>query len=247
MASCAILFACLISLSRPVAGQVPPGHLPGVPPHMQMAWQKTLFVLFEELEYAPRTETRPVSAQVNAWYGGAYRRAWVRARAEQATRGREGIGEVELLYGRLVDPFWDAVVGLRVQGDWGEGGPTRTELAAGFIGLAPYRFEFQPTLFVSERGEVSARLETSYPLLLTQRLIAEPSLELNAAWQAVPRFGIERGINNFELALRVRYEFRREFGPYVGWVKSRNQTATSPAGASRAAQTNLVVGLRLWR
>lgn len=231
-----------------LSGQRVSAQMPGMPemPHPKdMRWSNTLFVLFDQLEYSPAAPGRPVDVELRSWYGGAYRRAWLRAQGEIATTERDADGEIEVLYGRLVDPFWDAVIGVHVDQHWGGDIPTRTLLAVGFVGLAPYRLEFEPTLYVSQRGEVSGRLEAGFPLLLTQRLIAEPEFELNASLQAVPKYELRRGINNYELGLRVRYEFIREIAPYAGFSRSRR---FGVGGArSESPQWRFVTGLRLWR
>lgn len=224
--------------------------MPGMPEAKEMMrWGNTLFVLFDQLEYSPAAEARPVSVDALAWYGGAISRMWVRVQGEQATVRRDGEAEVQLQYGRLVSPFWDAVIGARVEQGWGEEDAGRVQLAVGLIGLAPYRFELEPTLFVSHRGEISARLEAAFPLLLTQRLIAEPEIELNAALQAVPRYQIERGLNDYELGLRFRYEFRREIAPYVGVERIRRSGSgrRDSENGRAVAENRFVMGVRLWR
>ena len=219
--------------------------MPGMPEQKEMmAWGRTLFVLADQLEYSPGGRARPIDIEMRAWYGGVYRRVWLRGQGEFATTGRDADGEVEILYGRLVDPFWDAVIGVHVDQHWEGTIPTRTLLAVGFVGLAPYRLELEPTLYVSQRGEVSGRLEIGFPLLLTQRLIIEPEMELNAYLQAVPRYRARRGLNDYETGVRIRYEFRREFAPYIGWSRSRRIGVGSER--SEAAQTRFVSGLRLW-
>lgn len=241
-----------IALLMLVAAASARAQMPGMPHvgggDMGMSWGRAFFVLFDQLEYAPGSEQRTVNLDARSWYGGAYRRIWLRAQGEAATTTREGEAEADLLFGKLVDPFWDAVIGLHVDQRWGDRTDRRVQLAVGFVGLAPYRFELEPTLYVSQHGDLSARLEAGFPLLLTQRLIAEPELELNAALQAVPDFGIRRGLNDYEYGLRIRYEFRRELGPYLGWSYSR-RTAVSPTGATVAVpvESQLVVGVRLWR
>lgn len=213
-----------------------------------MRWSNTLFVLFDQFEYGPASPERPMNLDAKAWYGGAYRRIWTRAQSEFATTERQGEVEAQLLYGRLVAPFWDAVVGVRVDQHWGDEHRRRVQLAVGFVGLAPYRFELEPTLFVSQQGEISGRFEAAYPLLLTQRLIAEPEFEINAALQPVARYDLRRGINDYEFGIRLRYEFRREFAPYVGWSRSRRiggSTDVAPGGP--LSESRFVAGLRLWR
>ena len=225
--------------------------MPDMPEHAEMmSWGRTLFVLFDQLEYSPAGRGRPLNVEARAWYGGAYNRIWLRAQSEQATTSREGEAEVELLYGKLVDPFWDAVIGVRVDRHWGDEDPGRVLFGIGFLGLSPYRFELEPTLFVSPRGEISARLEAGYQVLITQRLVAEPEFEVNAAIQRVPRVGVARGINDFETGVRVRYEFRREFAPYVGWSMSRRvggSTNIAREHGEPVAENRFVAGFRLWR
>lgn len=211
-----------------------------------MSWAPTLFVLFDELEYAPNANGRPVELDLVSWYGGAAKRLWILSKAEQSTRvergarEREGRFEGQILYGRLIDPFWDAVVGVRLDKTRGERSRGRAQLALGIMGLAPYRFEFNSSLFVSAKGKLSARVESSYPLLLTQRLIAEPQFELNVSAQNAEEFGVSRGIYAYDTGVRVRYEFRREFAPYIGWSLVREDR-------SPKAENRLVLGLRAWR
>ncbi len=174
----------------------------------------------------------------------------MRAEAEQSSTEANGEGEVQVLYGRQVAAFWDAVAGVRVDRRWGDGTATRALLAAGLQGLAPYWFEVAPTLFVSQHGHLSARLEASYELLLTQRLIVEPELELNAAVQEVPEFGVGTGLNDIELGIRLRYEVRREFAPYVGfsWTRRVGKSADlARATGEDAGSGTFVAGLRVWR
>lgn len=245
----ALLLAMSLALAPSSSAQVP-----GMPEDMgnmkDMRWGKTLYVLLDQLEYAPGNAQRPVNLNGRMWYGGAYERLWVRAEGEQTTAlgDNVGEGEAQVLYGRLIDPFWDAVIGVRVDRSWGAESDGRMHLAVGLLGLAPYRFELEPTIFVSTEGDVSARLEAEFPVLITQRLIAEPGFEVSAALQGVPRFGVRSGLNDYELGLRVRYEIIREIAPYVGWSRTRRFGGSSGTAGEDASSVNqLVVGLRLWR
>ncbi len=236
--------------SRLIAQQ-PTGSHGNLGAHLEeMTWQPTLFVLFDQLEYAPAGRGDPFNIEMRSWYGGARQRLWVLAESEFASRVEEGEAELRVAYGRLVDPFWDATVGLRVDQHWGDVHPSRVQLALGLQGLAPYRLELSPTLFVSPRGELSGRLEGSFQLQFTQRLIAEPEFEVNAALQAVPKYALRSGLNDFEYGARLRYEFRRELAPYVGWSRSRRISGSTNVGrpyGDPVAESRLVFGLRLWR
>ena len=245
----ALLVASSLALTPSANAQ-----MPGMPAPegnlKEMRWNNTLYVLLDELEYAPGGAQRPVKLDGRMWYGGAYQRVWLRAEGEQTTalRNNVGEGEAQILYGRLVDPFWDAVVGVRVDREWGGESDGRMHLAVGLIGLVPYRLELEPTIFVSQAGDVSARLEGEFPVLITQRLVAEPVFEVNAALQSVPRFGVRSGVNDYELGLRVRYEFQREVAPYVGWTRTRRfGDGGSEEGGGVASDNQLVIGIRLWR
>lgn len=215
-----------------------------------MDWGRASFVLFDELEYIPGEAGRPISFEALGWYGGAYNRLWFRTEGEQNTRGGDRSGELELLFGRLISPYWDAVVGTRFDRRWDERSDGRMLFAVGILGEAPLRFEFAPTLYVSTDGDVSARLDAAYQFLLTQRIILEPSLDINAAARAVPEFGVGSGLNEVVLAARLRYEVRRKFGPYVGfhWKRSVGSTATLERARGRdPGRMELIFGLRLWR
>lgn len=224
----------------------PPAHQLEVP-HME--WGTTSFILVDQLELLPGAESTPLALDAIGWWGGAYNRLWFRAEADQLTGASSGEGEGQLLYGRTISPFWDALVGVRVDGRWGEEGGTRAHLAVGLEGLAPYWFELAPTLFISQNGDVSARLEAEYEFLFTQRLVLSPELEVNAALQEASEWGVGSGLNDYELGLRLRYEIKREFAPYVGyqWFRRVGGTADLARTAGEDVSSgSWVAGLRVW-
>jgi copper resistance protein B len=119
----------------------------------------------------------------------------------------------------------------------------------GTQGLLPYWFNVQAALFVSTRGEVLGRLEGSYDLRLTQRLVLQPRAELNLAAQDTRQTRTGSGLSDAELGLRLRYEVRREFAPYVGvsYERMYGNTATFARRAGDdAGGANLVVGIQAW-
>lgn len=217
-----------------------------------MGWGRGSLLLFDELEVAAGRDGRPVGLNAVGWIGGAYNRLWARSEGEYATSRGDGEGDVEVFYGHLVHPYWDALIGARVDARWGNGTHrSRQLLAVGLQGLAPLRFEFEPTVYLSTKGDVSARLETSYQFLFTQRVVAEPELKLNVAGQSVPEFNIGSGLTDIELGTRIRYEIRREVAPYIGlsWSRAAGSTAglIRRAGGSPNGGLAAVVGARLWK
>lgn len=220
------------------------------------------FLLADVLEVQPSGPETPFNFEGLGWIGGDYRRLFLRVRAEQPI-GIGGGGDLraDVLYGRLITPFWSAVAGVRLD-TRARGGRdvvgvapsdarvTRGLLAVGLIGIAPFWFEMEPTLYVSQRGDVSADFETSFDVLVTQRLIVQPRLEFNAALQKVPEFGVGSGLNDVELGARLRYEIRRKFAPYVGvaWHRRTGGTAAMARAAGESiGGTDFAVGVRLWR
>ncbi len=133
---------------------------------------------------------------------------------------------------------------------YGEGEEhVRVQAVIGLQGLAPYWFELEPSVFVSQDGDVSARLTATYDMFVTQRLIAEPRIEANAALQDVPDFGVGSGLNDLELGFRLRYELRREYAPYLGvnWVRRFAGAADLARQAGEAvSDVSLVGGIRAW-
>ena len=227
------------------------------------------FILAERLEIQPNAAERPVNLEVLSWIGGDYRRVFLRAQGEQPTLAAGG-GELkgDALFGRLIAPFWSAVVGARVDTRPLIARASRTEVAGlpspvaplgrltrgmvavGLIGIAPGWFELEPTLLISNTGDVSLEVESSFDLLLTQRLIVQPRVELNAAVQAVPEIGVGSGLTDVEFGARMRYEIRRKFAPYIGlsWLRRTGVTAAMAhdAGEPKSVGT-MTAGLRIWR
>ena len=217
------------------------------PAHAQtMDDQFRTFVLFHKLEYVPEPAERPVAMEATSWMGGDVNRLWLRGEGETSTIRREGEVEAEALYGRLISPFFDAVGGVRVDRRWGEDPATRGFLAVGLQGLAPYQFEMEPTLYVSQAGDVSAQFAASYHVLFTQRLKLESELETKVALQEVPEWGVGNGVNDLGLGFRLRYEFHRKFAPYVGydhhWMFGETADFAGQTGSGA-----FVFGVRIWR
>ena len=182
----------------------------------------------------------------DGWFGGDIDRFVVKSEGEGDFGGRVDSAEVQALYSRAVDPYWNLQAGLRQ--DFGAAA-RRTYATIGIEGLAPYWFDVSASLFVSDKGDVLARGEAWYDQRITQRLVVQPRIELNFAAQDVrasrPAGRVAAGVSDAELGVRLRYEIAREFAPYVGlsWQKTYSP-ATRDARSSGGFA--LALGLRGW-
>lgn len=211
---------------------------PGWPkPVMDTAWYH--MVLFEQLEFRPMSGA--IAWDMVGWYGGDYNRLWIKSEGDWLPRGPGGgEAEVQALYGRLFSPFFDWQVGLRYDAGWGAGaGPGTLHGVIGVQGLAPYLFEVEPALFLSQYGDLSARFTASRALLLTQRTFLEGRFEGEMAFGRLGALAVRPG--ELELGLRLIHQLRREFAPYAGVTWSRRfDDAAAPQGLDAA------LGVQAW-
>lgn len=206
------------------------------------AWK----VMLSTAEVRPTSGDDAYAWEGEAWYGGDIHRLVVKSEGEGVFGGDLHEAELQGLYSRAIGPYFDLQAGVRH--DF-KPGPSRTYATIGFEGLAPYWFELEGAAFLSEKGDLSARLEGSYDLRLTQKLILEPRAEVNLSAQDVRELGLGSGVTDAELGLRLRYEIAREFAPYVGVVHTRKFGDTADlarASGEDARETSLVVGIRAW-
>lgn len=243
--------------SKGTSGKPAPDHVPPPPPaHVMgdMAYDEMVDVMgmddrsrfglfaLDRLEYV---EGGAVAWSVQAAYGGDQDRFVLRSEGGLED-GDIAHADVELLWGHAIAPFWDSRIGLRR--DLGRG-PDRTWAAFGVQGLAPYWFELSATAYLGEQGRTALRVEADYEWLLTQRLVLQPRVEINAYGKDDPAVGIGSGLADASLGLRLRYEIRREFAPYVGIERSRlfGDTADyARAHGEAASSSQWVAGVRIW-
>lgn len=180
------------------------------------------------------------------WFGGDINRLTVKTEGEGVFRQGVESAEVQALYSRAAGPYFNLQAGVRH--DF-QPSPTRTYATVGFEGLAPYWFEVEGALFLSNKGEALGRLEGYYDQRITQRLILQPRVELNLAAQDVPENRLGAGLTNAELGLRLRYEFSRQFAPYIGvsYDSKTGRTADfARIDGEDPTTTSLVAGVRFW-
>ncbi|WP_421738906.1 copper resistance protein B [Caulobacter sp.] len=192
-------------------------------------------VLFDQAEWRSGKGSDAAAFEGEAWFGDDSAKGVVKARGEHVDGAGWDTAELQGLYARPIGPYFDLQAGVRA--DLEPKG--RTYAALGVEGVAPYWIETKATAFLSDRGDLSARVEASHDLRLTGRLILQSKVETNLA---------EAG-SDAELGLRLRYEIRRELAPYVGVLRHRtfgDDADRVRAAGERAGETRLVLGIRAW-
>lgn len=180
-----------------------------------------------------------------AWYGKDYDRLVVRAEGE-IDQGQFKSARNEALWGHALTAFWDTQLGIRY--DSGQG-TDRAWGAVGIQGYAPYWIYIEATGYVGEEGRTAFRLETEYDVLITQKLILQPRVEANFYSDSDPSRLISSGLSNIEAGLRLRYEFKREFAPYIGieWASTFGSAADIiRSKGNKAEETRFVAGVHFW-
>ena len=201
-------------------------------------------LLIDQLEYAHDNHGNDAAfLDGEAWYGEDFDKLWLKAEGE-AARGRLEDLRTEALWDHAIGAYWDTQLGLRQ--DFGEG-PRRTWAAFGVQGLAPLWLDTEAELYLGQDGRTAARVRLEYEVLISQRLVLQPKLEVNLYGKDDPQRGIGSGLSDSELGVRLRYEIEREFGPYIGvvWRERYGHTATLGRARSQpAGELQLAAGLR---
>jgi copper resistance protein B len=202
-------------------------------------------LMLDQLEQRGSGNDSEDSWDTQAWIGKDLTKLWIKIEGERKF-GKTENAELQFLFSKAVATYWDFQVGIRE--DF-EPSPSRTWAAIGFQGLSPYFFEIDTALFVGESGRTALRFEAEYELLLTQRLILTPEIEMNLYGKSDPAIRIGSGLSDIEAGLRLRYEIRRQFAPYIGinWLRLFGNTADFANIAGRdTSEAQLVIGLRVW-
>jgi copper resistance protein B len=179
----------------------------------------------------------------DGWVGGDTNKLALKSEGEKS-EGHLEQAEFWGMYSRNLAEFWDVQAGVRHDTQ-----PETTSYAVfGFEGLAPHFFETEAHVFVSDKGDVSARLRQENDFLITQALILQPYLELNLYAQNVPEKAVGGGFATGEIGLQTRHEFTRKFAPYVDVRYERKFGETSSIAKQNSERTDdfiASVGLRL--
>ena len=199
----------------------------------------------DRAEYRAREGGDGYLWDIQGYYGGDLDKFWFKSEGEGTFGEGPESAEIQALWSHAIGPWWDLQAGVRQDLT----GPERTHAVIGVQGLAPYMFEVDAAAFLSTKGELTARVEAELDQRITQRLILQPRAEVNLSAQDIPELGVGAGFDSAELGLRLRYEFVREFAPYVG-IEQEWKLGQSADYARLASEnpnvTNYVVGVRFW-
>jgi copper resistance protein B len=201
--------------------------------------------LLDELEGRFGSGAPPLRWDGEAWLGTDANRLWFKSEGF-AVRGRVQDGDHELLYDRPISTYFDIQGGVRCDLD---SLTSRRWAAFGIEGLAPYWFDVSATFYARGAGHFAVKLVTSYDELLTQRVILQPSVELNLYTRSDPAREIGAGLSDLDAGVRLRYEITRKLAPYVGVVyrhSDGNRAANGLGQTERGGSWLATLGLRAW-
>lgn len=192
----------------------------------------------ERLEYEGNENLSLFKWDVQNWIGNDKHKLWLKTEGDYVSEQNIfGRADLQLLYSRNISTFWDFQIGARRAFE-----PERTyDAVIGFQGLAPYFIEVESAMFITDNGNVLGRLGLGYELLLTQRLILQPRIEVNVAASDIGNRGVKAGVTEFETGVRLRYEIEREFAPYLGFDYVEEESLLEHHHSVR-----FVVGMRVW-
>lgn len=205
----------------------------------------TFWVQVDRAELQVREGRNGALWDIQGYHGGPTSRLWLKSEGEAALGEAVDDAELQALWSRAVAPYWDLQLGLRQD----VAGPETTHAVFGIQGLAPYMFEVDAALFVSHRGDVTARIEAEVDQRITRRLILQPRAEISLSAQDIPGLCVGAGLDKAEIGMRLRYEVVREFAPYIGveqsWRVGNSADYARTAGEDPST-TSVVAGIRFW-
>ncbi len=208
------------------------------------AGPKLQWGLLDRFEYAAQSGRNGYSWDYSMLLGGDRHRLWLGTSGEGAAWGRPDYSEINALYSHHLGGGWDANAGLRYDA---QAGPNRGYGSVGAQYDDGEALWFGAWAYLSTEGELSARLAGYYNQKLAGALFVQPSAELDYYGEDMPELGLGRGFGYAEAGLRLRYEIREAFAPYVGlsWSRDLGRTARLTRAEGEDPETkSLVMGVR---
>lgn len=193
----------------------------------------------DTLEWRDSDEGNLMVWEIDAWVGKDLNKLWIKSSGESVDGAVES-NEVDILYSKAIAPFWDLQMGIRHEF---KPEPTDDWVGIGVMGLAPYLFDVDANVFINKDSLVNVRFSAEYEYLFTQRVVLIPSFEMSVYSDDDNARGIVSGIASTELGVRLQYQIKREFAPYIG-INFDKKFGNSVIDAS--SETQLLAGVSFW-
>ncbi|HEY6528031.1 MAG TPA: copper resistance protein B [Cellvibrionaceae bacterium] len=203
------------------------------------------YILVDHLEAYKDDENTVYALDAQGWVGKDLEKFWLKTDVSYSD-GKTQEAEIQALYSRALLPFWDMQMGVRHDA---RPAPSRDWLVLGVQGLAPYWFDINTALFIGQSADVAARVQMEYELLLTQQLILTPDVTADFYGQNDAETGTGAGLSEVNAGMRLRYEIKREFAPFLGvnWTRAFGNTADFLQSHEEAvSDTQWVIGIHAW-
>lgn len=202
-------------------------------------------VTIDQLEKRDASPGTPLAWGVQGWVGYDLDKFVFKTEGERVD-GETEKAELQALYSKAIDPNWDIQFGVRH--DFYPK-PTQDWAVIALQGVAPYYFETDASFFIGEDGQTAFRIESEYEMMLTQQWVLSPEIEVNLHGKNDEEREIGSGLSSIEAGLRLRYEIKREFAPYIGinWEKKFGNTADyAREEGEDTSDAQFVIGVRAW-
>lgn len=244
--SLAVISLAVISLLPGGAALAQEPTQPGWPQpmHNNMSYMVTRF---DQNELRVRDGTQTYRWEGESSWGGNIDRLWFKTEGKVDTdTGKFDEAEVQVLGSHAITRFFNLQYGGRYNF---KPEPNRKWAVVGVEGLAPLFWEMGAYAFVGPAGRWSARVEGSYDAYLTQRLVLQPQFELNWYSSTEPARGIGSGLSELDSGFRLRYEFSRQFAPYLGVTYNKKYGNTADLAIAEGERTEALqftAGIKFW-
>lgn len=177
-----------------------------------------------------------LKSEIETRIGTDENKIFIKVHADKA-ESQQAEYDAKLLYSRNVTDFWDLQAGLRYRNDPNrEIDQDQVDAVFGLHGMAPYFFETDAYLYIGQDRQVSFNLETERDLLLTQKLIVQPYLDMNIVLSDDSNYAKKNGLNSVQVGVETRYEINKKVMPFMdlayGYNKGVQETAWQKSSSS---------------
>ena len=205
-----------------------------------------------EFEVLREEDNNVVEWEVDAWLGRDLYKFWIKTEGEYADSNKESeveSAQVDFLYSQAVSAFWDVQFGFRQDFRPKIDGDTRSWLVFGYNGTAQGFWNVDANLYVGEESSVQLDIELEKELMLTQKWVLIPEIDITFNGDTNERFGEGSGLSVIEASLRLGYEPSRKFQPFIGISGKQTFGATKSIEESEGNKSNnlsVIAGIEFW-